>query len=363
MLLLFKTLYSLRMQGMGTSLESRIPVALGADQGYYPGLVATVFTTLTSCSCPERLAFLIFDGGIDNCYRQELEELVLRFGNTHPINWIHCDQIPFDGLVSMEGSKLAYCRLLLPRETQYSRVIWLDSDLLVFTDILELWETDLGNALAAAALDDGELGRDITNCRALGLNPTASYFNSGVLLLDLARLRSYDFTEKAIRYLQENHGYYSWHDQSAVNVVLSSQIKELPQRFNYQNRLFIASPCKKMLDGKGYIYHFLERPKPWQRYSGEPHCQIFYKVMRLIGIELAMLKTMRNRAERIKWLMPRFTSYLYYVRAVCLPKERAKVAYGDRWMSNHQMLKLGFKKYVRDQVSKQRDAYASISRL
>ena len=88
-----------------------------------------------------------------------------------------------------------YHRLLLPRlvPREVTRAIWLDCDLLVTTDLVRLWETDLGGCHLLAVRDpvvplvSSRYG--IRRWRELGIAPDAPYFNAGVMLLDVDRWR------------------------------------------------------------------------------------------------------------------------------------------------------------------------------
>ena len=73
------------------------------------------------------------------------------------------------------------------------KILYLDSDILVFKDLSELYHTDLTNNYAAAVLDLAQ--------SAEARNPvlgTKSYFNAGVVLFNLKKMRQDNMTEKLI---------------------------------------------------------------------------------------------------------------------------------------------------------------------
>ncbi|TWU59568.1 General stress protein A [Crateriforma conspicua] len=301
----------------------KIPIVLGADQGYFPGLLATVFTTLASSTDPKRFEFYVFDGGLAEASKQKIAQLICDFGNENSVQWLIPDPKHFDGLVSMHGNYLEYARLLLPTILNLEKVVWLDADVLVFRDCVELWDFDSCDLPIAASHEDARFECDVSNLDELGISRDAPYFNTGVMLMNLASLRSSNFTERAISYLKMHDGYYLFYDQSAINVVLYKRIAELPREFNFLNRLYKKKPTSEMVVEGGYNYHFLERPKPWQRYSGEPHAEIFYGIMSLLKEPMPLLDSFANRLNRLKWQFPRLaaTYYRWTPRRLTAPNE------------------------------------------
>jgi lipopolysaccharide biosynthesis glycosyltransferase len=79
------------------------------------------------------------------------------------------------------------CGALLPQEID--RILYLDCDVIVVSALEELFATDLGNC-TIAAVRDAYIGTHKLPTH-LDMLPTAQidYFNSGVMLIDLARYR------------------------------------------------------------------------------------------------------------------------------------------------------------------------------
>src|SRR4029079_3159752 len=68
----------------------------------------------------------------------------------------------------------------------------------------------------------------------LGLAPEhhANYFNSGVLLLDLDRLRDMDFVAKAATLIQAKSPRLIWGDQCVFNALLSGSVRMIDAAWN-----------------------------------------------------------------------------------------------------------------------------------
>lgn len=98
-------------------------------------------------------------------------------------------------------SALAYARLLAPSLfPRHSRIVYLDADTVLYADVAELYDTDLCGAAVGAVRDTAVLSslvagyprRQLRKLQPLGLHDPFHYFNSGVLVLDLDRMREED---------------------------------------------------------------------------------------------------------------------------------------------------------------------------
>ena len=93
-------------------------------------------------------------------------------------------------------SHATYFRILAPEllPASLSRVIYLDADVRVASDLSRLWAEPLREHPVLAVRDAGaplvSSPRGLVNHRELGLAPELGYFNAGVMLLDLARWRA-----------------------------------------------------------------------------------------------------------------------------------------------------------------------------
>ncbi|MDC0957045.1 glycosyltransferase [Flavobacteriaceae bacterium] len=145
------------------------------------------------------------------------------------------------------GSKFThYYRLFLPNilPQNINRVLYLDCDMLVLKDLYGLWNTTLKqNEIIGAVQDcwlktvDFDYSKEkqvISNWKELGFNKGDAYFNSGVLLIDLAKWRKYNVTKNVIDTIANNYRYtlYPYDDQYGLNVTLKDKWRKLNTCFN-----------------------------------------------------------------------------------------------------------------------------------
>lgn len=98
-------------------------------------------------------------------------------------------------------------------------ILSLDLDAFVLRDISPLWETPLHSKLIAAVQETTQLSR-----------PGLPYYNAGVMLLNLALLRSSGRGDDLIETL--NRRSWPFPEQDAINVVCSGSILPLPPEYN-----------------------------------------------------------------------------------------------------------------------------------
>jgi lipopolysaccharide biosynthesis glycosyltransferase len=148
-----------------------------------------------------------------------------------------------------------YYRLLAPRllPADLSKVLYLDSDIIVRGSLTELWNTDLTGCALAAVSNYWEEDRE-----GLGMPAEAKYFNAGVLLINLQFWRLNNVAERALSFVKNNPERLQYWDQDALNATLVHQWIEVPSCWNCQ---YISN---SETEPEPAVVHFLTRDKPWQ---------------------------------------------------------------------------------------------------
>ena len=214
-----------------------VVIGLASNERYFPGLYCAVASALSHLDSTREVDLKVLDGGISKHSKNALCRLVERYGKVVRLQFVAVDESLFrDATLGPAESHMAYCRILLPRLMDAPRVVYLDADTLIFRDLSELFDLKLPTDKALAAATDSEtltLGEDSgTLANAMKLPVDGAYFNSGVMLLDLGRLRKENFAERALDFLEAQRGRYRFHDQSAINFLLHGRIVELPEHWN-----------------------------------------------------------------------------------------------------------------------------------
>ncbi|NDV02644.1 glycosyltransferase family 8 protein [Pseudoroseicyclus tamaricis] len=187
------------------------------------------------------------------------------------VRLLHIEAPP--GLAELKSTRLpanAYLRLWLPDRLlgQYDRLLYLDTDIFVQGgDLSALLAADLGPHPVGAVLERPLWGKPryhAKDFKALNL-PRAPYFNSGVLLIDVARWVEGDVLSRCLAVAERHQDKLHYHDQSLLNIALYEDWAELSPLWNWQwvghRVLFepLADP---------YILHLYGPNKPWHDPGG-----------------------------------------------------------------------------------------------
>lgn len=162
------------------------------------------------------------------------------------------------------------------------RVLYLDPDLIVNGSISELYNLSMGDYYFAAASHIGSLLHKANELR-LGMDEESPYINSGVMLINLKRLRAEQNYQEVFDFIEKRKNFLTLPDQDIISALYGSKILALDSfRYNMTERLYMQhAPFEKSLNldwirKHSVIIHYCGRNKPWKsRYHGE--LDVFYK--------------------------------------------------------------------------------------
>jgi UDP-glucose/galactose:(glucosyl)LPS alpha-1,2-glucosyl/galactosyltransferase len=250
-------------------------VACAADAGYLPHC-ATMLASLAGHDGPWDVHFL-HDESVDDA---ELRKLVSMERPNLRVTPHRVGREVLEGLPRMRETTVAmWLRVLLPRLLPQDRVLYLDCDTLVVGDPAPLWELDLGDAAVGAVAC--ALPREYSHWPSqLGVEDDR-YFNSGVLLIDLARWRQEHLDDAVLSYGRQHAQRLRWPDQDALNMVFRGRWRALHARYNAQNAFWFLPEASQRIPPEELreaiaapvIVHF-EGPslvKPWHRFGKNPY--------------------------------------------------------------------------------------------
>lgn len=176
-------------------------------------------------------------------------------------------------------TKEMYYRLLafklLPEELD--RILYLDPDILVLNPVNGLYDLDMQDNFFAAAYHDIPAVKKVNKLR-LNLYDIDEYYNSGVLLMNLALQRQNIDEHMIFEFVEKNHAKLIMPDQDVLNALFAKKIYPLDEKlYNYDARYFryykISSNgfCNMNYVIRNTIFlHFCGKRKPWkQDYSGK----------------------------------------------------------------------------------------------
>jgi lipopolysaccharide biosynthesis glycosyltransferase len=253
---------------------SPIHVACAVNRRYLPHAAAMLASLFESNPDESFAIYLFVDADVGQQEQQRITEFVAAHGHTLACRESHSN-IPAAVPVTERFSAAAWFRVLLPDLLpDLSRVLYLDVDLLVLRPIRSLWEQDLDGYYVAAVNNPLYPQMDKKPVLSLGLASVAEYFNSGVLLMNLARCRQDNVAERVFSLAIERPEITRFADQEPLNAALYGGVRLLPPVWNVQNQFYDLSlrELQQMgferkeiveLRARPAVLHFSGPWKPW----------------------------------------------------------------------------------------------------
>jgi lipopolysaccharide biosynthesis glycosyltransferase len=206
-----------------------IPIFFAVDDGYIPCLAVALESLIENASKNYYYSIKVLYTNINeenkrkiNKYRRE--NVSIEFVD---LNY-YIEKIK-DKLYTRDYyTKTTYFRLFIPNlYPQYTKAIYLDSDITVLGDISELYNIDLGDNLIGAAPDGViqtiRVFQEYAE-KVVGVEDYRNYFNAGILLMNLDALRKIDFQDKFV-YLLETIKFTVAQDQDYLNRLCKGRTK------------------------------------------------------------------------------------------------------------------------------------------
>lgn len=195
---------------------------------------------------------------------------------------IHCrpTNVVVDGVGPKNHvSKATFVKFeLINALPELGKVLYLDGDIVVNGDLAPLWQTDLKDCYLAGVENPFS-----TRQAALDMDSDAVYFNAGILLMNLTKMREENFYQKAHDYIEQCGNKLMFHDQDVFNHLVNGKFIQLSEVFNFQT-FFIRKIHRFSAEKRRYyrnlmknatIIHYSSGIKPWDKFDPHPLVRLF----------------------------------------------------------------------------------------
>ena len=168
---------------------------------------------------------------VTSAQREPLAQMIRSLGGE--ISFIAIDREVASRLPTTQDLPTSHWyRVFLPELLpDVDRIVYLDADTVVLESLAPLWETKLGDNCLAAVTNVFQEDHFHLPQR-LGLADPSLYFNTGVMVLDLAAMRREGTTDQIVKWALANSERLAWPEQDVTNVVLAERRLELHPRWN-----------------------------------------------------------------------------------------------------------------------------------
>lgn len=266
-----------------------IDIVFITDKNYFNHMLVAIESILNYTQ--SKVNFVVV---LDDDFEEKLDDYKNKFETKFSncmITFIRIDKTLNNSKFSAKAhvSKAAFIKIYLP-DIFYDKekIIYLDSDLLVVDDIEKLWDSYDSNLEKSIAAVWNPGYKD--DNKAMMIPEDSETFNSGVMILNLKKMRKDSASNKLVEFLSERNHLTRLNDQAAFNSVFFNDWQELPIRWNMQYKFFLEPRKKYNLTKSEFIknsaepgiIHFTTGSKPWQYRNAHPYKKLYQKFYKQI---------------------------------------------------------------------------------
>ena len=263
-----------------------VALAFCDPRGTYCRHAAVVMVSIFANTSSNICVHIIHDNTLTQDNREKLKKLASDYRQTVNLvnveNMLDSDKIDVSKLTA-DGARGTLFRLLIPDIINSDKLIYLDCDIVVTMNIAELWRISVDECAVAAVRDTASINynrggfvgwRTRQVWSLLGIVP-GEYFNAGVLVLNLKKLRNnYNFLEAVTKFYVKYKKCITFADQDCLNHIFADDKILIDERFN---RIDVTHVDEHSLDG--YIWH-MAGEKPWVAYTRPYLDDLYWRYLR-----------------------------------------------------------------------------------
>lgn len=267
--------------------QERIPIFFSVDDNYIPYLAVALSSAIQNASKERQYKAIVLHQGV--------KEENIRRVTALATEYFSVEFVPMEKNLSCITDRIGnrlradyftltiYFRLFIPvMFPGYNKGLYLDSDIVVEDDLAKLYDIDLGENFIAAARDmsvvDVKVLGDYME-EAVGV-PREEYINSGILLMNLKKMRQTGLEEHFLHLFNTYHFDCIAPDQDYLNAMCNGNIRYLESTWDA-----MPTEGKEPMEQPSIIHYNLFS-KPWC-YDGIQYEDVFWKYAQHSGYQKA----------------------------------------------------------------------------
>jgi lipopolysaccharide biosynthesis glycosyltransferase len=332
-------------------------LVFAANNAFSPGFLVALASALATSNLDQFNIYLLHDHNeaIDDM-KISAQSLCQRFNfPKERFDTIPVDLQAFESCDAYAGNYLAYARMHAIHTLKESKILYLDSDMLILGDLAELIQSIPDTATCAAALDSVILTHNNDGYLLDGEPGPGDirYFNSGLLILDTKKCHEIKLFDQFIELTTrvENAQYA---DQSFLNIILKDNWFEISKKWN---RMTSPGNSASIISESGttQLLHYITQKKPWRHSTPDCANILWHTVAKSINVEVdtAVYRTLLNQVRILKlrkrWGIMQLKHVYYKLRGKTGKKSKqlnitediiARAPMMDNWLTIHGFNKI-----------------------
>jgi len=233
------------------------------DDNFVSHLGILITSIILNNTSKSKYAFHVISSGLSNDNIKQLKSFNKKYSTIHfyTINHHFLSSLSISGDFNQRLNYVTYFRLTIPEllTDNISRIIFLDADMIVTSDLTELWNINIGQKVAGVVADALLTPKEYWKTLHLSFK---NYFNAGMMLINLEAWRNLDISSQCFNLL-ENKTDWQFNDQDILNVILNKSCCYLDKTWNFQT-------AEKTIASQQFtpkIIHYTGAEKPWHKAS------------------------------------------------------------------------------------------------
>lgn len=267
--------------------ETRMDIVCNIDNQYVKYCIV-MLTSLFENNKWEKHSIHIISGELSEDSQKKLTEWIEhKYGNKVHFYMVSKEILHNCPIKESYISLAAYYRLFLESilPLNLSKILYLDCDLVVTGSLKDFWDVDISHCAVGCVEDMWSEKAD--NYTRLNYDASFSYFNSGVLLINLDFWRKIGFEAKAIQFIKDHAKELIFFDQDILNALLHDQKIFLPLKYNLQDGFYRVKHRiqKQTVEDVNralatpIVIHYTGGKKPWNYNSMHPCKDAYFKYL------------------------------------------------------------------------------------
>lgn len=298
-----------------------IDVAFGVDHWFVPPM-GIMMSSLLDNNRHFNVTFHVFLSSIDDEDKIKLKRLTDEYDNVviklYMISVDIYDEIrsPVQFLLTTATLHRFVAMSCLYPEVE--KVLYVDADACCVGTLDELFSMPMDDYVLAAVKDGDDI---VKSCKErLGMDVDSSYYNAGVLWVNLRKWNENNLSNKCMELLMKRDD-LQYLDQDAINMVVGNCVKSIPDRYNYFGSLPKLSKDTIIIHyraGKPWHPWFCGALKHiWEKYKNKSIWSDWYFVPRNYREERLMAKQRMKEGKIV-------SAIRWYIKYICSKLENNK---------------------------------------
>ncbi|GHT93539.1 hypothetical protein FACS1894122_08900 [Alphaproteobacteria bacterium] len=256
----------------------RINIAFGFDNNFFMPAAVAITSLLSSAKeiCHYDI-YCIVENDVSDENKNHLRSIIETFSPNSTISFVSPGNMFGNAITTKNFTSTAmYFRLFLPSALPHlDKILYLDTDIIVLDNLLDLYNLDFADSLIKGFRDPVNV---YLKWRVWGFSryflplKRGEYVNSGVLLMNLKKIREADLEQTWIKLSQDERLKHP--DQDILNHTCMDRISFFQMKYNFcpawrtvfpemlKEELITPEECAEA-ENNPAICHYITHKKPW----------------------------------------------------------------------------------------------------